>query len=112
MNLVIGGTGLVGSHLILELLLIGEKVKVLIRPTSSKHQILQTFRYYIPDAENYFSLLEWAEGDIVDYNSICTAIEGVKHVYHCAAMVSFCPKKAHCCFIIMLTEPLMLLMHA
>lgn len=93
MNLVIGGTGLVGSHLLLELISLGEKVKVLIRPSSSKKQILQTFRFYTSEAEHYFNQLEWAEGNILDYASLLAALEGVTHVYHCAAIVSFSPRK-------------------
>lgn len=92
MNLVIGGTGLVGSHLLLELLSRGEKAKVLIRPSSSKNQILQTFRFYTSQADNYFNQLEWAEGNILDYSSLLKALEGVSRVYHCAAMVSFSPR--------------------
>jgi nucleoside-diphosphate-sugar epimerase len=92
MNLVIGGTGLVGSHLIFELLSREEKVKVLVRSNSSKNQILQTFRYYSNNAQQLFDRLEWAEGNIVDYASVFNALEGITHVYHCAAMVSFSPK--------------------
>lgn len=92
MNLVIGGTGLVGSHLILELLLRGEKVKVLTRANSSKTQILKTFGYYTNDASLYYEKLEWAEGNILEYNTLLNSLEGIRHVYHCAAMVSFSPK--------------------
>ncbi len=91
MNLVIGGTGLVGSHLILELLSREEKVKVFVRPGSSKNQILQTFRYYNNEAQILFDKLEWVEGNIMDYSSIVNALEGISRVYHCAAMVSFSP---------------------
>lgn len=92
MNLVIGGTGLVGSHLLLELLFRGEKVKVVIRRTSFKKQILKTFQFYTTQAETLFEQLEWTEGDITDYASIHQALLGVTHVYHCAALVSFSPK--------------------
>lgn len=91
MNLVIGGTGLVGSHLLFELLLRGEKVKVLTRPTSYKKQILNTFRYYTSFAEKYYDQIEWIEGNIRDFNSVYKALEGISHVYHCAAIVSFAP---------------------
>lgn len=92
MNLVIGGTGLVGSHLIFELLTRGEKVKVLTRASSARQQILKTFNYYTSAPESYFNQLQWIEGDITDYNSIALALNGITHVYHCAAMVSFSPK--------------------
>lgn len=91
MNLVIGGTGLVGSHLILELLSREEKVRVFLRSENSKKQILQTFRYYTPKASELFDKLEWVKGNIIDYTSILNALEGISRVYHCAAMVSFSP---------------------
>ncbi|HEX3008962.1 MAG TPA: NAD-dependent epimerase/dehydratase family protein [Bacteroidales bacterium] len=92
MNLILGGTGLVGSHLLLELLSKGEKVKALIRPTSSKNQILNTFKYHTANADELFSRIEWIEGDIMDYNSVIGALAGTKFVYHCAALVSFSPR--------------------
>ncbi len=91
MNLVIGGTGLVGSHLILELLTRGESVRVFLRSEKSKKQILQTFQYYSTKAQELFDSLEWIEGNMMDYTSIQNALEGISRVYHCAAMVSFSP---------------------
>lgn len=93
MNLVIGGTGLVGSHLLLELLSEGEKVKVLSRASSLRHQVLKTFEYYTDQSEEYFNNIEWTEGDITNYQSVERALEGVEKVYHCAALVSFAKKK-------------------
>lgn len=93
MNLVIGGTGLVGSHLLLELLSEGEKVKVLSRASSLRHQVLKTFEYYTDQSEEYFNNIEWIEGDITNYQSVERALEGVEKVYHCAALVSFAKKK-------------------
>ena len=36
-----------------------------------------------------FSNIQWVDGDVVDYPSLCEALDGVDEVYHCAAMVSF-----------------------
>jgi len=91
MNLVVGGTGLVGSHLLWELITRGEKIKVLVRSEKSKKKILQTFQYYTENALQYFNQLEWCEGDIMNYGSIDAAMENISFVYHCAAMVSFSP---------------------
>jgi dihydroflavonol-4-reductase len=92
MNLVLGGTGLVGTHLLLELLKQGEKVKALKRSSSNLIQVLTTFRYYCEDAEELYQQIEWIDGDILDFSSIDAALYGVTKVYHCAAMVSFAPK--------------------
>ena len=77
MILVTGGSGLVGSHLISFLLQEGKKVRAL---------------YH----NNHLSItdekLEWFKGDILDVSDVEDALEGVTHVYHCAAIVSFDPK--------------------
>jgi nucleoside-diphosphate-sugar epimerase len=95
MNFIIGGTGLVGSHLLLELLNRREKVKVLKRSVSNTNQVLETFRFYTSNAEKLFHDIEWVEGDILDFQAIELALENVSHVYHCAAMVSFSPKNKY-----------------
>jgi dihydroflavonol-4-reductase len=92
MNLVIGGTGLLGSHLVLHLLEKGEKVRVLRRSSSNINQVLRVIKFYHENAEEFFQQIEWIEGDILDYNSLISALDGVRHVYHCAAVVSFSPK--------------------
>jgi len=77
MILVTGASGLVGSHLVKALVQQGEQVKAL-------------YRTNIP-----FELkgVEWVKGDILDVISLEEAFAGVDKVYHCAAIVSFNPKK-------------------
>lgn len=91
MNLVTGSTGLVGSHLIADLLLSGEKVRAMKRKTSNTRQLLKTFSYYTSTPQEWFNRIEWAEADVLDENSLREAIEGINRVYHTAAMVSFHP---------------------
>lgn len=74
MNLVTGGTGLLGSHIIEKLLQAGEPVRALVRP-SSDTQLLDEWR------------VEKACGDITDPESLAVAMKGVKTVYHAAAQV-------------------------
>ena len=92
MILVTGSTGLVGSHLIYDLLLKGYKVKALVRKSSNKNKILHTFKLYTPDAEALFSQITWCEGDVTDIISLDYALTDVDKVYHTAALVSFNPK--------------------
>lgn len=79
MILVTGATGLVGSHLITALVNRGKKVKAL-------------YRAAIPAFEGA-DKAEWVKGDILDILSLEAAMQNIEQVYHCAAVVSFSPKK-------------------
>ncbi len=94
MILVTGGTGLLGSHLLYDLVVKGKNVRVLYRNESGKAAILKTFSFYHTQAESLFSLLEFVKGDVLDRFSLEDALVGVEQVYHCAAMVSFAPRDA------------------
>lgn len=89
MIFVTGGTGLVGSHLLLALLRKGEKVRALKREKSNTDQVLETFRWYAEDAEDLFNRIEWVNGDILDIYSLLPQLAGVDTIYHCAALISF-----------------------
>lgn len=89
MILVTGATGLVGSHLVLELLKKGEVVKALFRSEEKKEKIKEVFRYY--GCEGLFAKINWETGDILDVPSLENAFLNVTKVYHCAALVSFDP---------------------
>ncbi|MCG6189630.1 NAD-dependent epimerase/dehydratase family protein [Maribellus maritimus] len=89
MIFVTGGTGLVGSHLLYELVSAGQKVKALKRETSNLKQVKKTFSNYSEKSEELFSQIEWVDGDILDYFALEKILEGVTEIYHCAAIVSF-----------------------
>ncbi|MFZ5428682.1 MAG: NAD-dependent epimerase/dehydratase family protein [Bacteroidota bacterium] len=89
MVFVTGGTGLVGSHLMLGLLQRGMKVRALKRKGSNIGRVLETFRWYSSEADYFFSKIEWAEVDMEDIFSLGELLEGIDEVYHCAAIVSF-----------------------
>ncbi|RKD92103.1 NAD-dependent epimerase/dehydratase family protein [Mangrovibacterium diazotrophicum] len=91
MIFVTGGTGLVGSHLLFNLLRSGKQVRALKRSSSNLKLALMTFSYYSDQAEELFQKIDWVEGDILDYHSMEELLAGVTDVYHCAAMVSFHP---------------------
>lgn len=93
MIFVTGGTGLVGSHLLLALLEKGEKVRALKRPKSNIGQVHKTFGWYTSEAEKLYSRIEWVDGDILDIYSLEPVLEGVNTIYHCAAIVSFDPRE-------------------
>jgi nucleoside-diphosphate-sugar epimerase len=79
MILVTGATGLVGSHLLQQLVQAGESVKALYRNT-------------IPSINNTEGV-EWIKGDILDVVSLEESMDQIDQVYHCAAVVSFNPSK-------------------
>lgn len=89
MILVTGGTGLVGSHLVYSLVVAGEKPVVLKRSTSDISKTKKVFSYYSKDAEELFKSIKWVDGDVNDYDSVLTAMNGISYVYHTAAIVSF-----------------------
>jgi dihydroflavonol-4-reductase len=87
MNLITGITGLLGTHIALELLSRGEKVRGLIRENSSTDAMQRVFAHY--GSSELFSGIEWVTGDVLDVTSLVDAIEGCTAVYHCAAIVSY-----------------------
>ena len=89
MIFVTGGTGIVGAHLLYELVLRGEKIRALKRESSDVGQVLKTFSYYSDFAEKLFNKIEWVDGDILDYFSLEQQLKGIQEIYHCAAIVSF-----------------------
>ncbi len=96
MILVTGGTGLVGSHLLLDLVRSGEKVKAIYRNKSKLSEVKKVFSYYVSnkEAEHLFDSIEWLKADILDIPSLNSAFESINSVYHCAAIVSFNSKNA------------------
>jgi dihydroflavonol-4-reductase len=89
MILVTGGTGLVGSHLLLSLVSKGYRVKALKRKTSDIEGVRRVFRWYSSREEDLLGKIEWVEGDILDYYSLKDILKEVDIIYHCAAVISF-----------------------
>ncbi|QQS49709.1 MAG: NAD-dependent epimerase/dehydratase family protein [Bacteroidota bacterium] len=89
MILVTGSTGLVGSHLLYLLLKEGYAVRALVRNLRSIEKARKVFSYYTSDPEKFIQQADWFVGDVNDPESLVRSLEGIKQVYHCAAVVSF-----------------------
>ncbi|QCX54043.1 NAD-dependent epimerase/dehydratase family protein [Elizabethkingia sp. JS20170427COW] len=92
MILVTGATGILGSQILLQLLMKGEKVVATRRSSSKVEELRKIFSYYTDQAEKYYQQIEWRNIDFQDIDSISAVLEGITKVYHCAASVSFHPK--------------------
>ena len=92
MDLVTGGTGLVGAHMLLELAAAGRPVRALHRKGADRTVIDRIFKHYRPDAADLLARIQWEEGDLMDVGALEEAMSGVQHVYHAAAVVSFDPR--------------------
>ena len=93
MIVVTGGTGLTGSHLLLQLVQMKKQVRVFIRPGSEPEKILKVWQYYTPDANELFKKIDWHTVNMFDRASLDEALQGAQQVYHCAAAVSFNPRR-------------------
>ncbi|QCW98594.1 NAD-dependent epimerase/dehydratase family protein [Aggregatimonas sangjinii] len=91
MILVTGGTGLVGSHLLLILLQKGYKVRAVHRKSSNLQAVQKVFSYYVENSAQMFAEIEWMLADINDIPALETAFEDIEKVYHAAALISFDP---------------------
>jgi dihydroflavonol-4-reductase len=95
MDLVTGGTGIVGAHVLLALAGKGSRVRALARPAADRDLVARIFRHYHGDAgSGLYDQVEWVDGDLLDPHALLEACTGVRHVYHAAAVVSFAPGDA------------------
>ncbi len=93
MNLVTGGTGLLGRYLLLDLTLKNQSVKATCRKNSNLSDVERFFTFLQPEkGETLFQKINWIEADVLDYYDIYHAMDNVDKVYHCAGMVSYDPK--------------------
>lgn len=91
MIFVTGATGFIGAHLLYYLISGGNEVVTMKRPSSNLQFVKDVFKYYTRDYEDFFSKIEWIDGDILEYQTLLEATQKADEIYHGAAMVSFDP---------------------
>ncbi len=95
MIFVTGGTGLVGSHLLLALVRRNGQVKALKRKTSNINLVRKVFSWYTPNYDELFKKIEWMEGDVLDIYSLGQALNNVDiNLSLCCAWSHLKPKGA------------------
>lgn len=109
MIVLTGGTGLLGSHLLVELSREGKEIMALKRPSSNLEEVKRVFGYYADgmtggesgtsgesgagvNAPDLFERIRWVDADLLNQAEMEEVLEGVDQVYHCAGMVSFQPR--------------------
>lgn len=90
MVFVTGGTGLLGSHLLVELTQQHNAITAIYRNETKISTVKECFRYYLRDkADTCFSKIIWKKCDIMDVPFLEEAMKNHKIIYHCAGMVSY-----------------------
>jgi nucleoside-diphosphate-sugar epimerase len=90
MILVTGATGLLGSHLLIELTQKGQSCRALYRNKEKIADVRALFSYYFHDsAEEKWESVEWFSCDLLNISELDGAMKNIDYVYHCAALVSF-----------------------
>ena len=90
MILVTGSTGLLGSHVVVELLHKGYEVRAMFRDEARKEIVYRLLDfYYSGEKELLLQKLSWFKGDILDLSDVEDSLQGISKVIHCAALVSF-----------------------
>lgn len=90
MVFVTGGTGLLGSHLLVELTQQHDSITAIYRDAIKIETVKNCFKYYLKEkAETHFNKIIWKEGDIMDIPLLEEMMKNHKIIYHCAGMVSY-----------------------
>jgi len=88
MILVTGATGLVGGNLLWQLLQENEQVTAIRRSNSNLKPLRTIFSFYCSNPDDYLARIDWKIADVLDLDSIQSAMKNSTIVYHCAALVS------------------------
>ena len=84
-----GATGLLGSHLLIELIKQKKTVLVLVRNKVKANAVLQTvLKWYGLETNELKDFVKFIEGEISDIDLINECLQDIDVVYHCAGLIS------------------------
>jgi dihydroflavonol-4-reductase len=84
-----GATGLLGSHLLVELVKSKKNIMVLVRDeVKAKQTILAVFSWYGLTEQDLKSYVFFVKGDITDVDLIDNCLQNMDIVFHCAGKIS------------------------
>ena len=92
MIIVTGGTGLLGSHLLAELVKQPVKIVAVRRHSSDLEEVKRVFSYYGNETSELFDRIAWVDLDLMNRVDLENILKDADRVYHCSAMVSFQPR--------------------
>jgi dihydroflavonol-4-reductase len=99
MILVTGASGLLGSHLLVELVPFYEKIRATYRNEKKINQVREVFQYYFKDKSDLlFNKIEWVQSDLLFLDHLERLFQGIDYVYHCSGKVSFFKSDFNECF--------------
>lgn len=93
MIFITGATGLVGSHLMVQLSNKGLNIRAMKRTHSDMSLVQKVFQMYASEPEAQLARIEWVDADLTDLPRLEELLDGVSKAYHCAAVVSFHPSR-------------------
>ncbi len=84
-----GATGLLGSHLLIELINEKKSVIVLVRNVEKANEVLKTvLKWYGLEGSELSDFVKFVEGEITDIDLINESLLDIDVVYHCAGLIS------------------------
>ena len=91
MILVTGATGMLGAHFLLSLSSKKKKIRAFYRTEEKRIEVIAFFKYH--KKEKDLNYIEWLKGSYDQIDLLDQALEEVDTVIHCAALISFDPKR-------------------
>lgn len=87
MVFVTGGTGLIGSYLLLELSRRGKRIRAMKRKNSDLSVVKALFLEF--SDLNAFEKINWMDSDLLDIPTLSQSLQGIETIFHTAGCVGF-----------------------